>query len=178
MKEIELNSSYIYKSIPKISPKAFLIANIIDWEEYSLLDGEVNLYFENTFVGKSVLDLSQLSDTLEVSLGSDNNISIKRNKEKDHTSKQFIGGNRIENRIWKTSIRNNKSEKVKLFVYDQIPVSNNEEISVDIENLSDGKLNAETGEVVWEIELEAKQKIEKLIEYTVKYPKKKNIRIE
>lgn len=178
MKEIELNSSYLYKSIPKISPQAFLIANIVDWEEYSLLDGEVNLYFENTYVGKSVLDLNQLSDTLEVSLGADKNITIKRSKEKDLTAKQFISGNRIENRVWKTSIRNNKSEKILLFVYDQVPISKNEEISVEIDNVSQGRLNAETGEVLWEIELDPKQQSELIIEYTVKYPKKNNIRVE
>jgi len=178
MQRIELNSSYIYHSIPKINPNAFLIANITDWEQYSLLDGEVNLYFENTFVGKSVLDLAQLSDTLEVSLGKDNNITIKRVKEKSLASKQFIGGNKIENRIWKTSIRNNKSESIKLIVFDQIPISNNGDIVVETEELSDGKMNTETGEVEWFIELEPKETIEKVLGYSVKYPKKKFIRID
>ncbi len=178
MQRIELNSSYIYHSIPKINPNAFLIANITDWEQYSLLDGEVNLYFENTFVGKSVLDLAQLSDTLEVSLGNDNNITIKRVKEKSLASKQFIGGNKIENRIWKTSIRNNKSESIKLIVFDQIPISNNGDIVVETEELSDGKMNTETGEVEWFIELEPKETIEKVLGYSVKYPKKKFIRID
>ena len=178
MKEIELNSSYVYKSIPKINNKAFLISNVIDWEQHSLLDGEVNLYFENTYVGKSVLDMAQLSDTLEVSLGSDKGISIKRIKEKDLNSKQFLGSNKIETRIWKTTIRNNKSEKVRLFIYDQVPISNNEDITVDVKNLSDGVLNTENGEVVWEIELEPKESIDKIIEYSVKYPKKSTLRID
>ncbi len=178
MQRIELKSSYIYHSIPKINPNAFLIANITDWEQYSLLDGEVNLYFENTFVGKSVLDLEQLSDTLEVSLGQDNNITIKRVKEKSLASKQFIGGNKVENRIWKTSIRNNKSENIKLIVFDQVPISNNEDIVVEIEELSDGKMNTETGEVEWSIDLKPKETIEKLLGYSVKYPKKKFIRID
>lgn len=178
MKEIELSSSYVYKSIPKINQKAFLIANIVNWEQHSLLDGEVNLYFEKTFVGKSVLDLSQLGDTLEVSLGADKNITIKRNEEKLHTSKQFFGGNKIETRVWKTTIRNNKSEKIAIRVYDQIPISNDQEIIVESENISDGKINKETGEVEWEIELAPKETIEKTIEYKVKYPKKKFLRIE
>jgi len=178
MKEIELNSSYIYKSVPKITPQAFLIANVVDWEQYSLLDGEVNLYYENTYVGKSVLDLKQLSDTLEISLGPDKNISIKRTKEKEHTGKQFIGGNVIESRTWKTTIRNNKSEKIKLIVLDQVPVSNNQEITVDVKELSNGKLDQETGEVTWEIELAPKETVEKMISYTVKFPKKKDLVVE
>lgn len=178
MNEIELNSSYVYKSVPKITPQAFLIANVVDWEQYSLLDGEVNLYYENTFVGKSVLDLKQLSDTLEISLGPDKNISIKRTKEKEHKSKQFIGGNVIESRTWKTTIRNNKSETIKLIVLDQVPVSNNQEITVDVKNFSGGKMDAETGEVTWEIELAPKETVEKTIAYSVKYPKKKDLVVE
>ncbi len=178
MKDIELNTSYIYQAVPKITPKAFLIANITDWEQHNLLDGEVNLYFENTFVGKSILDLTQMSDTLEVSLGPDKGITIKRIKEKDLSSRQFLGGNKIESRVWKTTIRNNKSEKVKLLVFDQIPISNDEDITVDVQELSDGKMNTESGEVVWEIEIEPKETIEKTISYKVKYPKKKFLRIE
>lgn len=178
MKEVELNSSYIYKSVPKLNQQAFLIANIIDWEQHSLLDGEVNLYFEKTFVGKSVLDLTQLSDTLEVSLGVDKNITITRDKQKLHTSKQFLGGNKIETRIWKTTVRNNKSEKIRIYIYDQIPISNNQEITVETEDISGGKLYKETGEILWEIELAPKETSEKMIEYKVKYPKKKFLRIE
>ncbi len=37
---------------------------------------------------------------------------------------------------------------------------------------------AETGEIKWEIDLGPKETIEKLIEYTVKYPKKRFLKIE
>lgn len=178
MKEVELNTSYLYKTIPKLNPQAFLIANIVDWEQHSLLDGEVNLYFEKTFVGKSILDLSQLSDTLEVSLGVDKNITVTRNKQKEHTMKQFFGGNKIETISWKTIIRNNKSETIKIYVFDQIPISNNEEITVEPVNVSGGELNKETGEISWEIDLAPKETAEKTLEYKVKHPKKEYLRIE
>ena len=84
---------------------------------------------------------------------------------------------KAKNYKW-TSIRNNKPEKVRLLVFDQVPVSNDEAITVDIEELSNGKMNTDTGEVVWEIELEPKETIEKTIGYKVKYPKKKVLRID
>jgi hypothetical protein len=36
----ELPAFYQYLSVPKIDRGAFLIANIVDWEKYSLLEGE------------------------------------------------------------------------------------------------------------------------------------------
>lgn len=178
MKETELNTSYVYQSVPKLSQQAYLTAKITDWEQHGLLDGEVNLYFEKTFVGKSVLDLAQMSDTLEVSLGADKSISVKREKQKDRTSRQFLGSNKVETQVWTTAVRNNKATIIRLQLYDQVPVSNDEDISVDTKDISGGQLNEETGEVIWEIELAPQQSIEKTIKYEVKYPKKKYLRID
>lgn len=173
--DVEVNSEYMYKSVPKISAKAFLMAQISDWEDYNLLDGEVNLYFENTYVGRSLLDISQISDTLEISLGPDKNITVKRELQKEYTSKQFLGNNKIESRNWKLTVKNNKSQDVKLILYDQVPVSNNEAITVNVTEISGGSLNSETGEVIWELDLVPGQSIEKLISYSVKYPKWSNV---
>lgn len=178
MNDIELNTDYIYKSIPKFSEKAYLIALISNWAHFNLLDGEVNIYFENTYVGKSLLDLSLMSDTLEVSLGSDNNISVKRELQEEYASRQFIGGNKIEKRSWKISIKNNKSQKIKLTLYDQVPVSQNQEITVDINNISAGEIEDETGKITWEIDIDPGETISKVIEYSVKYPRNKRLAIQ
>lgn len=178
MKVVELNSEYVYKTIPKLSEKAYLIALISDWEAYDLLDGEVNLYFESTFVGKSLLDLSQIADTLEVSLGEDKSISVNRELEKEFTGKQFLGSNKIEKRSWKTTIKNNKPQKINIIVYDQVPVSNNQDITVETINISEGQLDAGTGKVTWELELEPNAFIEKTVEYSVKYPKGSLLKIQ
>lgn len=50
------------------SSEPFLIANIIDWEKYSLLEGEANVFFEDTYIGKTILDVKYASDTLKLSV--------------------------------------------------------------------------------------------------------------
>jgi len=54
-------AEYKYVTVPKMSPLAYLTGNIINWAELSLQSGEATLYFENTFVGKSYLNINQLS---------------------------------------------------------------------------------------------------------------------
>ena len=54
------------------------MAKIANWEQYNLLSGEVNLFFESTFVGKSLLDVTNTDDTLIFSLGRDKNVIVKR----------------------------------------------------------------------------------------------------
>lgn len=168
-----LAATYEYYCVPKIDKDAFLIASVLDWEKYNLLAGEANIFFENTFVGKSILDVSSVSDTLKISLGRDKNISVTREKIKDYTTRQFIGTKKEETRDWQITVKNNKKQTVNMLVYDQVPVSTNEQIEVTTDKLSGGDFNKETGEVKWQFKLEPTAKKEFELKYKVKYPKER-----
>ncbi|MCX6237279.1 MAG: mucoidy inhibitor MuiA family protein [Bacteroidia bacterium] len=173
-----LDADFEYYCTPKVVKDAFLTANIVNWEKYNLLEGEANIFFENTFVGKSVLDVRFISDTLNISMGRDKNVIVKRDKIKDFTTKQFFGNKKEETRAWQISVKNNKGLPVKMIIFDQIPVSTNEEIEVTIENISSGIFNKESGEIKWNFNLEPSGKKDIELKYKVKYPKDRNLNIE
>jgi uncharacterized protein (TIGR02231 family) len=171
-------ADYKYVTIPKMSQIAYLTGNITDWAKQSLLSGEATLYFENTFVGKSYLNVNQLTDSLTISLGTDNSILVKREKRKDFTSKKVVGTNKTETYSFLLTIRNNKTNPIKITVNDQIPVSSNSSIIVEATELSGGNLNGDTGAVKWDIEIKPGEKKELVLSYSVKYPKNQNIILE
>jgi uncharacterized protein (TIGR02231 family) len=129
-------------------------------------------------VGKSTLDVNQLKDTLAISLGTDNSILIKREKRKDFTSKKVIGSNRTDTYSFLITIRNNKTNPVKATVNDQIPVSSNSSITVDAMELSGGKLNEQTGEIKWDLDIKPQETKQLVLSYSVKYPKDKTVILE
>ncbi|HET6555739.1 MAG TPA: mucoidy inhibitor MuiA family protein [Prolixibacteraceae bacterium] len=174
----DLPANYQYYSVPKIDKDAFLIAHIIDWEKYSLLEGEANVFFENTYVGKTLLDVRYASDTLEISLGRDKKVSVNREKIKDFTTKQFIGNKKEETRTWKTTIKNNKSQEINMIVLDQVPVSTAEDIEVSLLDMTGAKHDLESGEIKWEFKLTPGDKKEFDLKYSIKYPKYRNLVIE
>lgn len=174
----DLPAFYQYYCVPKIDKDAFLIANIVDWEKYNLLDGEANVFFEDTYVGKTLLDVRFASDTLEISLGRDKKVSVNREKIKDFSDKQFIGNKKEETRAWKTTVKNNKNQPIKMIILDQVPVSTSEEIEVNVQKISGAKHNLETGEIKWEFELKPGDKKELELKYSVKYPKNRNLIVE
>jgi hypothetical protein len=174
----DLPAFYQYYCVPKVDKDAFLIANIVDWEKYNLLEGEANVFFEETYVGKTLMDVRYASDTLEISLGRDKKVSVNREKIKDFADKQFIGNKKEETRVWKTTVKNNKNQTIHMIILDQVPVSTIEEIEVDIQNISGAKQNSETGEVKWEFELKPNDKREFELKYSVKYPKYRNLIVE
>ena len=173
-----LPADYKYYCVPKIDKDVFLIAYITDWEKYNLLDGEANIFFENTYVGKSLLDTKNYTDTLNISLGRDKSVMVKREKTKGYSSKQFLSNKKEETRAWSITVKNNKPQKIKMQLFDQVPVSSNSEIEVSVDNKSNGILNAETGEINWNFELEPAANKEFDFIYNVKFPKNKNLFIE
>lgn len=178
MEFYDLPAFYQYYCAPKIDKDAFLIANIVDWEKYNLLEGEANVFFEETYVGKTLLDVRYASDTLEISLGRDKKVSVNREKIKDFTAKQFIGNKKEETRAWKTTVKNNKNQAINMIILDQVPVSTIEEIEVNVHKISNAKQNAETGEIKWKFELKPNDKKELELKYSVKYPKYRNLIVE
>ena len=174
----DLPAAYTYQSTPKIDKDAFLVAEATDWEKLNLLQGEANVYFENTFVGKSILDPNQTSDTLRFSMGRDRNIRIERTKENDYSSRRAIGSNQTQTTGWKFVIRNTRTEPVVLTLADQLPVSRNSAINVTAEELSGGQLDKESGIVTWKMELKPGEQRELRLRYAVKYPKGRMLVIE
>ena len=171
-------AEYSYLTVPKLSPLAYLTGNITDWAKQSLISGEATLYFENTFVGKSYLDVNQLKDTLSISLGTDNSILVKREKRQDFTSKKLLGQNKTETWSFLTTVRNNKSIPVKITVKDQVPVSSNSGIEVEAPDLSGGRYNKQTGEVTWELNIKPQETKQLILTYSVRYPKDKTVVLE
>ncbi len=175
---VSLPALYSYISIPKIDPVAHLKARLTGWEQLNLMPGEANVYFEGSFTGKTYLNTKDFSDTLEISLGIDRNISIQRTMEKELSSTRFLASKTEAAKGWKLSVRNNKSQKIEITLMDQIPLSANSDIEVNNTSLSGGKLDPATGEVSWNMEVKPAEKAEKKLSYTVRYPKGKKINLE
>lgn len=171
IKNFDINATYQYAVVPKMSTDVFLTAKVTDWNKYNFLSGQANLYFESTYIGKSFINTNSTSDTLSLSLGVDKNIVVTRKPLNEFTERQGLGSNKKETRDWRIEIKNRKSQVVNLLVEDQVPVSQNSQIMVDTQELSGGQLDKTTGKIQWSFALKplSDKKIE--LKYQVKYPK-------
>jgi hypothetical protein len=176
--QYDVPATYRYYCVPKIDPDAFLTAEITNWEELNLLPGEANLFFEGTFVGKSSLNPNRTQDTLFLSLGRDKSIVIERTKQKDFNKRPFIGANRTEARTFEIAIRNKKTQTIHLALEDQVPLSTDKDIEVEVETDKEAKKNNDTGAVTWELDLPPATEKKLLLKYQVKYPKSKTLVLE
>lgn len=178
LKRHQIEAIYEYYAVPKLDKDAFLVAQIVNWDQYNLLEGEANLYFEDAYVGRTILEAKSLQDTLGISLGRDKNIVIGREKNEQFSKRRTIGSNVVETRGFKIIARNKKSQSIKLTIFDQIPLSVVSDIIVSPVELTSGELDIKTGKVTWELTLEGQQQKDINLQYEVKYPKRERVILE
>ena len=174
----ELPATYQYVGVPRADKEAFLVADATNWDTYSLLEGEANVYFDNAFVGKTILDPNVPSDTLHFSLGRDNSIRIQRTKVADKSTRKLLTSHQEQNMAWRIVVKNTRNEAITMTLKDQIPVSQNFGITVTTEELSGGNLDKEKGTITWLLHLNPNEQKELLVQYRVKYPKNRRLVVE
>jgi uncharacterized protein (TIGR02231 family) len=175
MKTESLKATYSYITVPKLDNDAFLKARISDWAQYSLLPGESNIYFKGTFVGKGFIDPTQANDTLDLSLGRDRAINVKRDMLRDYCKSNLLGNKKTTSKAYEITVQNNKKQSIELIIEDQIPVSQNGEITVEQEEISGGSLDATTGKLTWKLTLQPGETQKRQMRFTVTHPKKINV---
>ncbi len=170
-------ATYVYFAAPVVNENVFLTAKIGNWEQYNLLPGEANVYFEGSYSGKTNINPQAISDSLTLSLGVDPNVVIKRNQLSNFKKNSFTGNNRILNKSYKIEVKNNKLSDISLIVMDRIPVSQNKEIKVDDIDSGTSNFNNKKGLLEWKINLPSKSAADYKFSYTIKYPKYKRINL-
>ena len=175
LKEINLPATYKYYAAPRVEKEAFLLAEINDYSKYNLLQGEANIIFEGMYVGKTMITPNQTSDTLNLSMGRDKKISIKREKVVDKSRTKFLSSKKEQTFTYDITIRNNKKEAVELLLKDQYPLSTDKEVEIELKESNGSKINTETGILTWNLKLKPSETKVIRISYKVKYPKDKII---
>lgn len=173
LKEYDVPAFYKYYSVPKLDKDAFLLAEVPDWEGLNLLPGEANIMFEGTYIGKSFIDPASTQDTINLTMGRDKRVVIKREKLKDYSSVKFMGTNKKQVFTYEITVKNNKKDAVNMLLKDQYPISQNKEVEVELLESSNAMINEEIGVLTWKLQLTPGEVKKVRISYSVKYPKDK-----
>ncbi len=175
LKNYDMTTEYIYHAVPKLDKGVFLIARISDWTNYNLIPGKANIFFEGAFVGTSQINPEVTADSLMISMGLDNSIVIERTPIKEFTSSKFIGSNTKQTFGYDLVVKNKKSVPIKIEILDQIPISENKGIQVELEEKGSAEYIADIGKLLWTLTVPGGQSKKERFIYSVKYPKQESV---
>ncbi|MBL7745028.1 MAG: DUF4139 domain-containing protein [Chitinophagaceae bacterium] len=175
IKDQEIDCILKNYAIPRVDKEAYLLAEVADWQNLDLLPGDANIIMDNTYIGKSVIDPNTTADTLNLSLGKDKRLAVKRSLVKELSSLKSSGGSNKQTFTYEITVKNNKSTDINLLLKDQYPLSTIKEVEVKLEEGGEAMVNEEVGVLTWKIALKPGESRKVRFTYSVRYPKDKKL---
>ena len=169
------------RSAPVIDPTAFLEASFKQNEDAPLLPGRVALYRDGAFVGRGKMNAASKDETVRLGFGADDKVKIERSvvKRNEGSAGMIVTTSKTDERSFKTSVRNGHDVPIRIAIEDQLPVSENEEIQVEMlpstmpptaTNLRDKR-----GVLEWAFEAKPGEARDIAFAWRVRWPKDKGV---
>jgi uncharacterized protein (TIGR02231 family) len=124
----------LIRSVPVLDPTAFLEASFKQSEDAPLLPGRVSIYRDGIFVGRDKMAAAGKDETVRLGFGADDKVKIERSviKRNEGSAGLIVTTSKTDERSFKTSVRNGHDFPIRIAIQDQLPVSENEDIQVEM----------------------------------------------
>ena len=174
-----LKADFEYSAYPRLSPFAYLGSRVTNAKDLQLLGGRVNVFLEGDFVGTSSIDTIGPEEEFDLYLGVDENCKIKKQEIQRKMDDVLIAGIPSPSRKItcknKLSVENYKGKKIRVNLFEAMPVSQDERIKTKIIDVSldpkEKDWKDRKGIWRWELTLEPKAKQEIFYTYIIEYPR-------
>jgi uncharacterized protein (TIGR02231 family) len=171
----------VVRSAPVADPTAFLEASFVQSEDAPLLPGSVAIYRDGAFVGRGKMAAASKDETVRLGFGADDKVKIERAviKRNEGSAGLIVTTSKTDERAFKTTLRNGHDFPIKVAITDQLPVSENEDIVVEMlpsttppttTNLRDKR-----GVLEWALEVKPAEVKDIAFAWRLRWPKDKGV---
>jgi uncharacterized protein (TIGR02231 family) len=178
IKVADLSADYTYYSIPKLDNGVYLVAQLSKLDELGLVPAQANIFFDGTYIGETYIDPTTIEDTLNLSLGKDPNIVVKRNLLKEESKEKIIGDKKEKTMSYSIEAKNQKATEIDIIILDQLPITQNGDIEIEKLDIGKATIDESTGIIQWKFSMKSKESRKMNFSYRVKYSKDYTITLE
>ena len=165
--EMALDPAVMVRAVPKLDEKAYLYAKIVTAKGSPLLPGQVALFRDSVFVGNGWLPLLAPEEQHELGFGVDDFIRVRYAlAEEKRGETGIISTTKTDARSYRVSVKNLHERAMQLTVIDQVPVSQNADITVELTGKtapSRKDVDNKRGILAWDMKLDPAE--ERVIEF-------------
>jgi uncharacterized protein (TIGR02231 family) len=171
----------VIRSAPVIDPTAFLEASFVQSEDAPLLPGRIAIYRDGAFVGRGKMAAAGKDETVRLGFGADDKVKIERTviKRNEGSAGLIVTTSKTDERAFKTSVRNGHDFPIKVAISDQLPVSENEDIVVEMLPATTPptttNVHDQRGVLEWAFEVKPGEVKDVAFAWRVRWPKDKGV---
>jgi len=162
-----------YETVPKLARTVYLRCDTANATTFPMLAGPVDIWRESGFIGTSGIEFTPPKGKLAFSLGVDENLKVRRERERRKVTKEgLLNDKKVYSFAYLIEVANYRPNAEKVRVRENYPVSDIEEASVKLLGATtDPAANDEKdGLLTWEPVIAPGEKAEIRIEYEVTLP--------
>ena len=169
------------RAAPVKDPIAFLEASFRQNEDAPLLPGRVSIYRDGVFVGRGQMSAAGKDETVRLGFGVDDKIKIERAvlKRNEGTGGLIVTTSKTDERAFKTTVRNGHDFPIRIVIEDQLPVSESEDIVVEMLPSTTAptatNIRDKRGVLEWAFEAKAGEVRDINFAWRLRWPKDKSI---
>ena len=170
----------VIRSVPVLDPTAYLEASFVQSEDAPLLPGRISIYRDGMFVGQGKMAAAGKDEKVRLGFGADDKVKIERAVlKRNEGSSGLIVTSKVDERAFKTSVRNGHDFPIKVAIEDQLPVSENDEIAVELLPSSTPptttNLHDKRGVLEWAFEVKPSEAKDINFAWRMRWPKDKGV---
>lgn len=168
----EFKTDQTYQLVPALQEAVFLTVKATNSNDYPLLQGDLNAFLDGQLIASSNIKTVFPGEPLELAMGTDESISVRREPLKRFTeSTGLTGSGKRISYEYQTVIQNNRDKAVELVLHDRFPLSRNEKIEIRRISPSDKEITLKAdGRYEQRIKLAPKEKKTVVQKFSVGYP--------
>lgn len=175
----EIEPALVVRTTPRIEAKAYLYAKMATPRATPYLPGQVSLFRDGTFVGTGRLPQLTPGEEHELGFGADDAIRVKHALlEEKRGESGIISTSKSDVRQFRITVKNAHPQPVQLTVLDQLPVSQHQDIKVElIAKSQPGRRDVDDkrGVLAWDQKIDAGEERTIDFGYRVTWPAAKNV---
>ncbi|MBL7934559.1 MAG: DUF4139 domain-containing protein, partial [Bacteroidia bacterium] len=154
-----------------LNNNVYLTAVLPDWEEAITMSGQASIYYDGSYIGNTNLSPGGTEDTIQLSLGIDKNVAVKRQKIKDKCSQKILDNDILHQYTFEITMKNSRANKIEIEVEDQMPLTQDKMVTIERKEISGAKYDDVTGILKWRTVIQAKDNKKLTLTYQIKAPK-------
>ena len=180
IQERETEAALSVRAVPKLSPQAFLLAEVTYGGEDALLPGPMAVFRDGAFIGNGRLDLLRSGETFKLSFGVDDRVRVTyRLAGGQRSSEGIIAKDRRVERRYEIEVANLHQRAMRIEIQDQLPVSRDERIEVELLKATTEPtakdLDDKTGVLAWAYDYQPGETRKVTFGYAIEFPEKASV---
>ena len=173
---LPLQAELSHETIPKLAPFVHLKATCNNTAEVPLLAGPLDVFRSSGFIGSGQLEHVAPGEEFSLSLGTEEELKVRRIRDEAVDRKpRLLGSKRTLTHAYRIELVNRADGPRTITVVENVPVSQREEIEVELGKTTRPDERDDDGFLRWRVALEPGERREVPFAFSISYPKDWNL---